>query len=194
MKNSEQGFTLPETLAAIGIITLSIIMVLGFFSSSVMASSRSKDSLFFFMDMLKADEEIRNTAAGIVIPYWERRLRVAPLSLEPPFGDTTAIEIPWYGGREDAVLRISVDDHNRLTMETKGAAETEIRGAKKSLTIADVRLLCDGKGIPYGLRVNYDYHGRQGYTIAPFSTFPVGAALEVPVGTLPLVSTTGGKL
>ncbi|GHV89302.1 hypothetical protein AGMMS50267_16620 [Spirochaetia bacterium] len=84
------------------------------------------------------------------------------------------MEIPWHGGREDAVLRITVDRDKRLIMETNGTGEKEIRGTRKSLTINEVRLLCGKNGSPYGLRVSYEYHGKTGYTIAPFSTFPVG--------------------
>jgi len=70
--SGERGFTLTEALAAIGIISILTALVLSFLSSSIASSARSKDTLFFFKDMLLADEKIRELAGEVVIPYWER--------------------------------------------------------------------------------------------------------------------------
>jgi prepilin-type N-terminal cleavage/methylation domain-containing protein len=164
--SGERGFTLTEALAAIGIISILTALVLSFLSSSITSSARSKDTLFFFKDMLLADEKIRELAGEVVIPYWERVSELIP-------GNGTALEIPWYGGRKENVLRIQIDPQGRLSMNAPINGGPSTYTAPVSLTVNAADILRDGTGNPAGLRIRYDYRGKPCYTTAIFGSLPV---------------------
>jgi hypothetical protein len=159
-------------------------LVLGFLSSSVLSSARSKDTLFFFKDMLLADEKIRELAGEIVVPYWEHPYWEYPSAVRSASGGGpagivpggTALEIPWHNGRKENLLRIQLDSEGRLSMNAIQDGDSPVLAytAPASLAVNAVNLLYNSNSVPVGVKVSYDYRGKYCYTIAIFGSMPPG--------------------
>jgi hypothetical protein len=177
MKNSntvfdDRGFTLAETLPAIAVVTLLLSLLLFILYGTGVNTVRSQETLFFLRDFLDFDKTIREKAGNVIIPYWERALTVSG------FGEgenlTGAIlEIPYYGGAGEGILRLSVDRENRLGLESGGEDGREYRASPKALMVKNIEVLHDDEGRPLALKLAFEYRNQAFYTLAPFAAFPV---------------------
>jgi prepilin-type N-terminal cleavage/methylation domain-containing protein len=160
----EGGFTLLETLAAMGILSVLLSLIALSLSSSVTALRASADRLLFAARLLRADALIRSKVNEIAIPYWETP------SLEE---DRSSLAIPWYGGRREASLRIETGG-GRLIMETREGEKTETLTLLTGLEGAELSLLRDDLEIPWGIGVTYVYKQHSYHTWAAFSSISLG--------------------
>lgn len=169
----DRGFTLAETLSAIAVVTLLLSLLLFLLSGTGINTARSRETLLFLRDFLEFDKTIREKAGNVIIPYWERTLTVSAFR-EGRDISGTVLEIPYYGGTREGILRLSVDRENRLDLESGGGEEREeYCGAPKALMVRNIEILHDGEGRPLALKLNFEYRARSFYTLAPFGAFPV---------------------
>jgi hypothetical protein len=166
MSKGEDGFTITETLAAIGIISVAGMIVLAVLSSSIKGIEKAKGSLDFGMKLLPADDLIRLKAGAVRIPFWERRIGLIE--------DPSSLQIPWYEGRAGNYLRFFWDDHS-LLMESGSGEEKETLLLLKTLDGVNINVLSGEEGIPRGLNITYTHNGKEYHTRASFSSIPVQA-------------------
>ncbi|MDR0451794.1 MAG: hypothetical protein LBH15_01975 [Treponema sp.] len=171
--SGDRGFTLAETLPAIAVVTLLLSALLFLLSGTGINAARSKETLFFLRDFLEFDKLIREKAGEVIIPYWER----TPDSLVFPAGDRglpgAVLEIPYYGGAKEGILRLSIDGENRLSLESSGGEARERYRSPGSLLAGNIEVIRNGEGRPLALKFNFEYRNRSFYTLAPFAAFPV---------------------
>jgi hypothetical protein len=99
----EAGFALAEAVAALLVLSVLGGIALGFASSALGAIGRSGRAARSAAVLLGAEAAIRDAAAEVRIPYWERRaaLLVAEGRASAPFfrGDPRSrLELAWEGG------------------------------------------------------------------------------------------------
>jgi hypothetical protein len=164
MSNGEEGFTITETLTAIGIISVAGMIVLAVLSSSIKGIDTAKDNLDFGMKLLPADDLIRLKAGAVRIPFWERRIGL----VEGP----SSLQIPWYEGRAGDYLRFFWEDHS-LLMESGSGEEKESILLFKTLDRVNINVLSGEDGIPRGLDITYTRNGKDYHTRAAFSSLPI---------------------
>jgi prepilin-type N-terminal cleavage/methylation domain-containing protein len=161
MKNNSQwGFTLMETLIAMGIVSLILTILTVFLSSSAAVVEKSKDRALFGIKLLRADSLIRDRMGAVAVPYWET-----------PVLETgeTSMTIPWYQGERDGYVRL-LTDKDTLIMETDDKQKKERLVLISGLDGIDLSVLRDDRHIPYGIDVTY-FHNRNTYhTLSVFST------------------------
>jgi prepilin-type N-terminal cleavage/methylation domain-containing protein len=164
MKNNSQwGFTLMETLIAMGIVSLILTILTVSLSSSAAAMEKSKDKALFGIKLLRADSLIRHRIGAVAVPYWE-----IPV-LET---DETSMTIPWYQGERNGYVRLLMDK-DTLIMETGDKQKKERLVLISELDGLDLSVLRNNRHIPYGIDVTY-FHNRNIYhTLSVFSTFPL---------------------
>ncbi|MDR2053614.1 MAG: hypothetical protein LBP80_09380 [Treponema sp.] len=187
MKNSntvlagpdDGGFTLAETLPAIAVVTLLLSLLLFLLSGTGINAVRSQETTFFLRDFLAFDRTIREKAGNVIIPYWERTLTVSAFRKGSGLSGAV-LEIPYYGGAREGILRLSIDRENRLELESAGGQdEREHYGAPKDLMVKNIDVLHDGEGRPLALKLNFEYRNQSFYTLAPFAAFPVRRGFHV---------------
>lgn len=161
MKNNSQwGFTLMETLIAMGIVSLILTILTVSLSSSAAVMEKSKDRALFGIKLLRADSLIRDRMGAVAVPYWET-----------PVLETgeTSMTIPWYQGERDGYVRL-LTDKDTLIMETDDKQKKERLVLISGLDGIDLSVLRDDRHIPYGIDVTY-FHNRNTYhTLSVFST------------------------
>jgi prepilin-type N-terminal cleavage/methylation domain-containing protein len=162
--NREDGFTLLEALAAMGVISIVLTVLALAFTSSAAALEKSKDTLIFGVKLLRADSLIRNRVGAIAVPYWE--------NLVPEAG-SSSLTIPWYRGKHDAKLRLSAEDH-ALILETEGAGDGERITIIDSLDGAELSILRDDQQNPYGIGISYFYKQNTYHSFSAFASHPLG--------------------
>jgi prepilin-type N-terminal cleavage/methylation domain-containing protein len=167
----DSGFTITETLTALTIVSLLLTLLLAALHSAGINAARSKENLFFLWDFLEFDRRIREKAAEVIIPYWERTVTLTGLSLERR--TDTVLEIPYYGGAREGILRLSADRENHLSLESSGGETQEYYSAPKDLRLRDIEVLHDGEGRPLALKLSFEHKNKLYYTLAPFAAFPV---------------------
>jgi hypothetical protein len=171
----DSGFTIVETLTAITIVTLLVFLLLFFTSAAGANAVRSKESVVFLREFLEFDRAIREKAGAVIIPYWDRTVTLYGFSAE---GERPAVvEIPYYGGVKDSILRLSIDRESRLSLESGSGEERECRDAPEGLLLKDIEVLHDDEGRPLSLKIRFEYRNKAYYTLAPFATFPVKRVL-----------------
>ncbi|MDR2767436.1 MAG: hypothetical protein LBB82_03815 [Treponema sp.] len=72
MKNAEAGYTLAETVTAISLSLILVFVFSGFFytlGKSIAKTAGAADEAF---TVLRADGDLRERAAAIRVPYWEK--------------------------------------------------------------------------------------------------------------------------
>jgi hypothetical protein len=170
----DSGFTIAETLTAISIVSLLLTLLLAILSVAGINAARSKETLFFLRNFLEFDGKIREKAAGVIIPYWERTVTLNNVS--PPEGrgaPDMVLEIPYYGGIREGILRLSADQENHLSLESSGGETQEYYSAPGDLRLRDIEVLHDGEGRPLALKFSFEHKNRRYYTLAPFAAFPL---------------------
>lgn len=176
----DRGFTLAETLPAIAVVTLLLSVLLFLLSGTGINAVRSRETLFFLRDFLEFDKTIREKAGEVIIPYWEREAGASVFSGEAAGLPGAVLEIPYYGGAREGILRLSIDDENRLSLESlengNGEGREYYRGPK-SLLVKNIDIIRNGEGRPLALKLDFEYRNRSFYTLAPFSAFPVKRGL-----------------
>jgi type II secretory pathway pseudopilin PulG len=164
MSKQEEGFTIIEALAAIGIISAAGMIVLGVLSSSIKGIDRARESLGLGAKLLLTDDLIRRKTGAVRLPYWERGFNIIE--------DNSSIQIPWYRGRAGDYLRFFWDEDS-LSMETGSGEERETLVLLEGTDHIRIDILAGGEGIPYGLDIAYTYGGREYHTRTSFSSLPV---------------------
>ncbi|MDR1250209.1 MAG: hypothetical protein LBK63_13020 [Treponema sp.] len=162
-----------ETLAAMTVISLAMIILGLSLSSSAGAMERAKNQALFGIQLLSADSLIRDRIGAVAIPYWEKTA---------PTLDGSSATIPWYRGEREGYVRLAVEEGS-LVMETWDKQQKERILLMSGLDGAEFSLLRNGEGIPCGvgvacLRGQNSYH-----TLSAFSTRPLtGELLPFPGG------------
>ncbi|AEF87015.1 prepilin-type N- cleavage/methylation domain protein [Treponema primitia ZAS-2] len=160
----EGGFTLLETLAAMGILSILVCLIALSLSSSLATLGRSRNRLIFAVKLLKADALIRSRVNGIAIPYWETP------SLED---GGSSLAIPWYKGEKESFLRIKAEE-GRLILETDDGKKTETLTLLNDIESVELSLLRNDYDMPWGIAVTYIYKQQNYHTWAAFSSIPLG--------------------
>jgi hypothetical protein len=173
----DRGFSLAETLPAIAVVTLLLSVLLFLLSATGINAVRSKETLFFLRDCLEFDKIIREKAGEVIIPYWERAVTAAVSPGEAAGVHGAVLEIPYYGGKKEGILRLSIDRENRLGMESGGGEGREYYRSPKSLFVKNIELLRNSGDSPLALRLDFEYRNKSFYTLAPFAAFPVKRGL-----------------
>jgi hypothetical protein len=169
----DRGLTLVEILPAIAVVTLLLSLLLFLLSGAGINTVRSRETLLFLRDFLEFDKTIREKAGNVIIPYWERNLTAFAFHGERDLSGAV-LEIPYYGGARERILRLSIDRDKRLGLENGGDGEAwEYYNSPKDLMVADIDILRDGEGRPLALKLNFKYRNQSFYTLAPFAAFPV---------------------
>jgi type II secretory pathway pseudopilin PulG len=142
----EDGFTIPEALIAMGIVSLCLAMISGLCYSSVNVLKICRETAEKTAGILKTDTLFRSAAGTVAIPFWEKY---------PPITETPVqITIPWYEGDRDSSLSFRVDG-KKLIMET------ETRAGVKSHTLLDradgiaIALITEENRIPRGIELSF---------------------------------------
>jgi prepilin-type N-terminal cleavage/methylation domain-containing protein len=175
--NSQGGFTLLETLIAMGVVSLIMIILALSLSSSAGTMEKAKDRVLFGIQLLRADSLVRNRIGAVAVPYWETPV------LET---EESSLRIPWYQGERESFVRLLVEE-GTLVMETAGKEKKERILLVSDLDGAEFSVLRNSESIPYGVGVAC-FRGQNSYqTLSAFATLPVTGLASA--GGLP---STGG--
>jgi prepilin-type N-terminal cleavage/methylation domain-containing protein len=98
------GFTLLEALAALAVLSIAGMSVLAGANIAINTLDAAKTRAVFTARLLYADERLRRTVGEIAIPYWEQAGYATAKLVMSTHGNT--LELPWYQGKRDAVLRL----------------------------------------------------------------------------------------
>jgi prepilin-type N-terminal cleavage/methylation domain-containing protein len=161
--NPQGGFTLMETLVAMGLVSL-IMIILGLsLSSSAGAMQKARDRALFGIKLLRADSLIRDRIGAVAIPYWET-----------PAPETTeaSVTIPWYQGERTAYVRLLAEG-GTLVIETGNKQKNERMLLMSGLDGVEFSVLRNEGQVPYGIGVAY-FQGQNSYhTLSAFSSLPL---------------------
>ncbi|MFP3042360.1 type II secretion system GspH family protein [Treponema primitia] len=161
MKNNSQGgFTLIETLAALGVVSLIMTIITISLSSSAAAMEKSKDKALLGIKLLRADSLIRDRIGAVAVPYWE---------LPTLEADKYSVRIPWYRGERNGYVQLLVEN-GALIMETEGKGEKERVVLISGLDETILSILRDEQHIPYGIDITYLHKQKTYHTMSVFST------------------------
>jgi hypothetical protein len=161
--NPQGGFTVLETLVAMGALSLIMSVLALSLSSSAGAMQKAQDSALFGIKLLSADSLIRNRLGAVAVPYWETPIMEA---------EESSVTIPWYQGEKEGYVRLLVED-GALIMETAGKGKTERALLISGLDRIELSVLRNAGNVPYGVGVAY-LRGQNSYhTLAAFASVPV---------------------
>jgi len=164
--NYEGGFTLTETMAAVGIISIALSIL----SAAAVFSFRNTidpvDFLFFGIRLLRADTLARDKVEAVTVPYWD-------LNFDPA-QEEQALVIPWYGGRKENRLAFYLSQDGELIMETESQGKKEKQTLINKLEGADLGVWRDEAQTPRGIDILYRYQGRVYQTRSAFGSSPLG--------------------
>ena len=161
--NSQGGFTVMETLVALGVASLVMIILALSLSSSAGAMQKAKDRALFGIRLLRADSLIRNRIGAVAVPYWEKPI---------PEAGESSVRIPWYQGEREGYVRLLAGE-GTLIMETSCKQKEERILLMSGLEGVEFSVLRNEALIPCGIGVAY-FHGQNSYhTLSAFSTLPV---------------------
>jgi prepilin-type N-terminal cleavage/methylation domain-containing protein len=171
--NSQGGFTLMETLVAMTVVSLIMIILSLALSSSAGAMEGAKNRALFGIGLLRTDSLIRDRIGAVAVPYWERA--------EAKIDGSSAM-IPWYRGEREGYVRIAVEE-GTLVMETWDKQKKERITLLSDLDGADFSLLRNGENDTYGVGVAC-LRGQNSYHIlSAFSTFPLTGEFPLAGGS-----------
>jgi hypothetical protein len=161
-----------ETLVAMTVISLTLIILGLSLSASAGAMERAKDRALFVIQLLRVDSLIRNRIGAVAIPYWEKAA---------PAIEGASATIPWYQGEREGYVRLIVEE-GTLVMETRDKGQRERITLLSGLDGYEFSILRNREDLPCGLGVAY-LRGRNSYhTLSAFSTFPLTGALPLSGG------------
>ncbi|MDR0597727.1 MAG: type II secretion system GspH family protein [Treponema sp.] len=164
--DSQGGFTMMETLVALGVTSLVMIILALSLSSSAGAMQKAKDSALFGIRLLRADSLIRSRIGAVSVPYWEK--------LIPEAGESS-VRIPWYMGEREGYVRLLAGE-GTLVMETSDKQKEERILLMSGLDGVEFSVLRNEDHIPCGIGVAY-FRGQNSYhTLSAFSSLPVSRA------------------
>jgi hypothetical protein len=161
-----------ETLVAMTVVSL-VMIILGLsLSASAGAMERVKDRTLFGIQLLRADSLIRDRMGEVAIPYWER---AAPEIAE------SSMTIPWFRGEREGYVRLAVEEGS-LVMETRDKQQKERITLLSGLDGAEFSILRNERNAPCGVGVAC-FRGQNSYhTLSAFSTLPLAGTLPFPGG------------
>ncbi|MDR1909639.1 MAG: hypothetical protein LBQ35_06980 [Spirochaetaceae bacterium] len=157
----EGGSSIPETLLALAIVSLSLLTALGASSSLPRIALESRRALVTGTEILRFDRRFRGLLEEVIIPYWEQ-----------PFGDAAggvirreapaALEIPWYRGRRENTIALSLDAGGRISVLAAGDAApfTSPEGAEA------VEIVRSGVTFP-GIRITWSSRDGKAQSFIP---------------------------
>jgi prepilin-type N-terminal cleavage/methylation domain-containing protein len=167
MNKHDEGFTLLETLTAIAVISIAGLALLSGVSIATRALEKAKTRAMYAARLLSADERLRELIGQVAIPYWERN---AGLVVRNEAAYAAALELPWYQGQKDAVLRIAFvkrDAQTMLEINTPDKRDVIMLDFVGELTLG---LILDADKQPRGVDIQLaDYHSRIAFASRPFS-------------------------
>jgi hypothetical protein len=163
--NREGGFTLIETVAAVGIISIVLSVLAIAAASSFSRMNDPVDFLLFGIKLLRADTLARNGIEAVAVPYWE-------LNFDPGTREQSLV-IPWYGGRKTDRLGLLFSQDGELIMETETQGKTTRQVLMNNLDDAAITLWKDETQVPRGIDIMYRYHGRVYQTRSAFGASPI---------------------
>ena len=163
----EEGYTIPEVLYAIAIISMAFILVSGIAYSSSILSARTKKTILDNADLIKIDEILRREFSLIIIPYWENEFEALI--------HEHAIELPFYQGERERKLKL----HNAsgiYMLEVPGRSTIELG---VHFAIENIQLIVNREGKPIGVDMYYQYQGVPGHLATAFSSLPIESGSEL---------------
>jgi hypothetical protein len=164
--NPEGGFTVMETLIAMGVAGLVMIILALSLSSSAGAMKKAGDRALFGIKLLRADSLIRNRIGAVAVPYWENPA--------PEMGGSS-VTIPWYRGEREGYVRLLVEE-GTLVMETGDRQKKERLLLMSGLDGMELSILRNKGSVPYGVGIAY-FQGQNSYhTLSAFSSLPIMGA------------------
>ncbi|WP_010259483.1 PulJ/GspJ family protein [Treponema primitia] len=158
--NSQAGFTLVETLIALGVVSLIMTILTISMTSSAAALEKSKDRALFGIKLLRADSLIRDRIGAVAVPYWELPVLEAGES---------SVRISWYQGERNGYIRL-LTEKDALIMETEDKRKKERIVLISGLDGTNLSILRDEQHIPYGIDVIYLHRQKTYHTMSAFST------------------------
>jgi hypothetical protein len=164
-----------ETLVAMTIVSLVMIILALALSSSAGAMEKARDQALFGIQLLRADSLIRGRIGEVAIPYWERAT---------PAIDGSSATIPWYRGEREGYVRLAVEE-GTLVMETRDKEKKERITLLSGLDGAEFSLLQNEEGAPCGIGIACLRGQNRYHTLSAFSTLPLAGELPL-TGRLPL--------
>jgi hypothetical protein len=168
-----------ETLAAMTVVSLVMIILSLALWSSAGALEGAKNRALFGIQLLRSDSLIRGRIGEVAVPYWERAA---------PIIDGFSATIPWYRGEREGYVLLAVEE-GTLVMETWDKRKKERITLLSGLDGAEFSILRNAEGTPCGVGVSC-LRGQNSYhTLSAFSTLPLAGKLP-QTGRLPL---TGGR-
>jgi hypothetical protein len=166
------GFTVMETLVAMGVASLIMIILALSLASSAEAMQKAKDRALFGIHLLRADSLVRNRIGAVAVPYWEKAA--------PETGEFS-VTIPWFEGERAGYVRLLAEE-GTLVMESAGKGKTERIPLISGLDGLELFILRNGKSVPYGVGVAY-FRGQNSYhTLAAFASLPLAGGFPVAGG------------
>jgi hypothetical protein len=163
-----------ETLAAMAVISLAMIIPGLSLSASAGAMERAKDRALFAIQLLRADSLIRDRIGETAIPYWESAA---------PVIDGSSATIPWRRGEREGYARLALEE-GTLVLETRDKGRQERITLLSGLDGAEFSIVRNGEGAPCGLETALE-RGPDSYRIVSvFATLPLAGGL-LPGGGAP---------
>jgi hypothetical protein len=174
-KRDEAGFTLAEAAAAIAVLSVIAGLVAAFASGGLRSVERSRSASEMAAVLLRTEAALREAAAEVRIPYWERRaaIRVAE----------GQVEVPYFQGEADSFLRLDWDGR-RLAIAGGAAAGDDGRSSggrsavRFPVAVRGVETFRAPGGEPRGLVVELEVRGRRCAIAASFGQGPLGLGRE----------------
>jgi prepilin-type N-terminal cleavage/methylation domain-containing protein len=162
MNKHDDGFTLVETLTAIAVISIAGLALLSGVSTATRALEKAKARAMYATRLLNADERLRELIGQVAIPFWERNADI--------LAHAETLELPWYQGQKDAVLRIVFvkrDAQTMLEINTPDKREVIMLDTVGEPTLG---LILDADKQPRGVDIRLaDYHSRIAFASRPFT-------------------------
>jgi prepilin-type N-terminal cleavage/methylation domain-containing protein len=162
MNKHDEGFTLVETLTAIAVISIAGLALLSGVSMATRTLEKAKTRAIHATRLLNADERLRELIGQVAIPFWERNAGFAVRN--------ETLELPWYQGQKDAILRITFVKRDAQTMLEINTPD------KREVIMLDtvgepaLGLILDADKQPCGVEIRLaDYHSRIAFASRPFT-------------------------
>jgi prepilin-type N-terminal cleavage/methylation domain-containing protein len=170
--NSQGGFTLIESLVAMTVVSLVMIILALSLSSSTGAMKKAKDRALFGIRLLRADSLLRDRIGAVAIPWWEKAV---------PETEESSVTIPWYQGEREGYVRL-IAEEGALVMETGNKQKKERMLLMSGLDGLEFSILRNEGRIPYAVGVAYFLGQNSYYTLSAFATLPIAGGLPLERG------------